>query len=165
LSYDVRSREELKLMCEDDIVIVRRRVQAQAREIGLDTFATAAVTTAVSELSRNTWVHGGGGMAVVEVVEADDGRAGIHVSFRDEGPGIDDVDRVLRGGFSTTRTLGLGVSGSRRLVDEFDIDSTPGHGTLVSITKWTRFLSRAGRPAGTRSPSSTRPRSPPFATR
>ena len=66
-------------------------------------------------------------------------RMGIRVSFRDQGPGISDVDRVLVGGFSTARSLGLGLSGTRRLVDEFSLDSGPGRGTRVVIVKWTRF--------------------------
>ena len=95
-------------------------------------------TTGASELARNAWVHGGGGEARVEEV-ADGLRRGVRLTFRDRGPGIADIERVLAGGFSTIRSLGLGLSGTRRLVDEFEIDSSPGRGTVVVVTKWTRF--------------------------
>jgi serine/threonine-protein kinase RsbT len=136
---EVLSREELPIRNEDDIVLVRRRVRAIASEQKLDSFATAAVTTATSELTRNAWVHGGGGEAVIEQVRGDDGRVGMRVVFRDRGPGIADIARVLRGGFSTARSMGLGLSGSRRLVDELVIESQVGHGTMVMFVKWKPF--------------------------
>lgn len=129
---------ELPITREDDIVLVRRRVRALAGQLELDTFATAAVTTATSELARNVWTHGGGGRAVLEAV-TDERRKGIRVSFIDDGPGISDLDRVMAGGYSTARSLGLGLSGSRRLVDAFDIRSRPGEGTTVTILKWARY--------------------------
>lgn len=129
---------ELPIAREEDIVFVRRKARALAQERGFDAFATAALTTAASELARNVWVHGGGGKAIIE--ELTDGyRTGIRLTFADEGPGIADVDRVMQGGFSTARSLGLGVSGTRRLVEEFDLQTQPGKGTKVIICKWTRF--------------------------
>lgn len=130
----VRS-EDHSIAHESDVVAVRRRVRELARLTGFDAFATAALVTAVSELTRNTWVHGGGGSATIEEIREGD-RAGIRVRFVDRGPGITDLDRALRGGFSTTHTMGLGLSGSRRLVDEFEIETEPGAGTRVVITKW-----------------------------
>jgi serine/threonine-protein kinase RsbT len=131
-------RVELDINVEDDVVLVRRRVKALAQERGFDPFATAAVTTAASELARNVLVHGKGGRAVVEAI-AEGGRRGLRLELRDEGPGIPDIDRALAGGFSTARSLGLGLSGSRRLVDEFHIESTVGAGTVVRVVKWARY--------------------------
>jgi len=117
---------------------VRRRARAVAQAQGFDSFGAAAVTTAASELARNVWVHGQGGAATIEAV-ADDVRRGVRMTFQDAGPGIADVDRVLAGGFSTVRSMGLGLSGTRRLVDDFVLETNPGRGTMVIITKWTRF--------------------------
>src|SRR5262249_11707951 len=105
---------------------------------GFDAFASAAITTATSEIARNAFVHGKGGKATIE--EVNDGiRVGLRVTFEDEGPGIADIDRALAGGFSTARSLGLGLSVSRRLVDEFTIESNPGRGRRVVLVKWTRY--------------------------
>ena len=133
----VLSRETMKIDCEDDVVLVRRKVRDLAHERGFDAFAKAAVTTATSEIVRNVWQHARKGRATVEELERD-GHFGLRVVCNDEGPGIADVARVLVGGFSTGNSLGLGVSGSRRLVDEFLIESTVGRGTVVTLVKWTR---------------------------
>lgn len=132
------SRQEMKVETEDDIILVRRRVRELAEQRRFDAFATAAVTTATSELARNIIVHAGKGVATLEEV-SDGNRTGIRLTFRDEGPGIADVQRVLQGGFSTARSMGLGLSGSRRLVDAFELDSTPGKGTTITVVKWKRF--------------------------
>jgi serine/threonine-protein kinase RsbT len=132
------SRAELAIDSEDDVVVVRRRVKAMAQESGFDAFATAAVTTAASELARNVFTHAGKGMAHLEAVR-EEGRAGLRLEFRDQGPGIADLERALAGGYSTRRSLGLGLSGSRRLVDEFQIESAAGRGTVVVVIKWARF--------------------------
>jgi serine/threonine-protein kinase RsbT len=95
----------------------------------------AAVTTAASELSRNVWVHAQKGLARIAVVR-NGNRVGLALEFVDQGPGIADLNRALAGGFSTANSLGLGLSGTRRLVDEFDIETTPGHGTKIVIRKW-----------------------------
>lgn len=132
------SRQEMKIDTEDDVVLVRRRARELAQKRGFDPFATAAITTATSELTRNVIMHAGRGTALIE--EVDDGqRGGLRLTFRDDGPGIADIDRVMVGGYSTSRSLGLGLSGSKRLVDEFKIESRPGAGTCICITKWTRF--------------------------
>jgi serine/threonine-protein kinase RsbT len=128
----------MPIASEDDVVLVRRKVKQLAQALGFDAFACAAVTTAASEITRNVWVHGGGGRAVIE--EATLGsRRGLHIEFIDQGPGIPDVARVMAGGYSTARSMGLGLSGTKRLVDEFAIDTAPGRGTTVRITKWTRY--------------------------
>lgn len=129
------------LTTESDVVILRRRVRDLAEQHGFDVFATAAITTAASELSRNTVTHGGGGSATIEELERE-GRRGLRLRFTDQGPGIPDIERALTGGFSTRRSLGLGLSGSRRLVDDFDLESTPGVGTEVCVAKFVRFARR-----------------------
>jgi serine/threonine-protein kinase RsbT len=138
MPVNVLQHHVLQISNEDDVVVVRRRVKTLAQEQRFDTFAVAAVTTATSELTRNAWTHGGGGVAVVDVV-SDGARIGLQIQFRDEGPGIADLARVFAGGYSTARSLGLGLSGSRRLVDEFAIASEVGRGTTITITKWKPF--------------------------
>lgn len=134
----VTATHSLRIDSEDDIISVRRRVRDIAEHRKFDSFATAAITTATSELARNALVHGGRGLATVE--EMSDGhRAGIRIVFEDEGPGIADIPRVLAGGYTTARSMGLGLSGSRRLVDEFELESSVGTGTKVTVTKWKRF--------------------------
>ncbi len=132
------SQHALPIRAEDDVVLVRRKVRELADRLGFSSFAAAAITTATSELARNAWVHGGGGDAIVEEVERL-GQRGIRVTFTDEGPGIADLSRAMEGGFSTVRSLGLGLSGSRRLVDEMELDTAPGQGTRVVIVKWKRL--------------------------
>lgn len=133
----VLARQEMKIACEEDVIVIRRTVQALAQQRGFDAFATAAVTTATSELTRNVWVHARGGLAVLEEL-GDGARVGLRVQLRDDGPGIGDLERALRGGYSTAGSLGLGLSGSRRLVDHFAVESAPGKGTVVTIEKWKR---------------------------
>lgn len=134
----VATQHKYSITREDDVVLVRRRVRELAQQRGLDSFATAAITTAASELARNVLTHAHQGHAVIEEVE-NGTRRGIRLVFTDEGPGIRDLERALAGGFSTARSLGLGLSGSRRLVDEFHIDSVVGQGTTVTVVKWARF--------------------------
>jgi serine/threonine-protein kinase RsbT len=114
-------------------------VRDLAQTCRFDAFAASAVTTAASELARNVWNHAGHGIAIVERVTDGDSRFGVRVEFRDDGPGIDDVNRVLAGGFSTKSSMGLGLSGSKRLVDEFAIETSPGRGTRITVVKWARF--------------------------
>jgi serine/threonine-protein kinase RsbT len=137
-AVEVLRRHEMPIETEDDVVLVRRKVKQIAQARGFDAFASAAITTATSEITRNVWVHAGRGSAVIEEI-TDGVHQGVRIEFRDEGPGIADLDRALAGGFSTARSMGLGLSGSKRLVDEFEIDSAPGRGTTVRMTKWTRF--------------------------
>jgi serine/threonine-protein kinase RsbT len=138
MMIQVAATHQLPIACEDDIITVRRRVRDIAELKKFDSFATAAITTATSELARNALVHGGKGNACIEEV-TDGYRLGIRIVFEDRGPGIDDIPRVLAGGYTTARSMGLGLSGSKRLVDDFELDSTPGAGTKVTVTKWKRF--------------------------
>jgi serine/threonine-protein kinase RsbT len=138
IDVQVLRRHELPIVSEDCVVLVRRKVKQLAQGLGFDAFASAAVTTATSEITRNVWVHAGKGRAVIEEI-TDSGRQGLRIEFLDEGPGIPDLPRVMAGGYSTARSMGLGLSGSKRLVDEFAIDTEPGRGTIVRLIKWTRF--------------------------
>ena len=106
-------RLEIAIAREDDVVLVRRTVRRLAEERRFDRFAIAALTTATSELSRNVWMHARGGLAVVEEIE-DGGPVGIRVELSDRGPGIEDIPRALSGGFSSAKSMGLGLSGSKR---------------------------------------------------
>lgn len=96
------------------------------------------LVTATSELARNTLVYGGGGTAFLEVVAATGRRSGVRAVFKDDGPGIEDVDLALTDGWTSGSGLGLGLSGTRRLVDSFEIETEPGRGTTVTVTKWGR---------------------------
>lgn len=128
---------EIRIDKEADIVEVRQRVRELAKESRFDQFAVAALTTAASELSRNVWVHAKKGIARITVLH--NGRkVGLELEFVDQGPGIADLKRALAGGYSTAKSLGLGLSGTRRLVDEFNIDTEPGLGTKIVIRKWKR---------------------------
>jgi serine/threonine-protein kinase RsbT len=135
---EVLRRHEMPIRDEDDVVLVRRKVKQLAQARGFDAFAAAAITTATSEITRNAWVHGGGGRAIIEEV-TDGDRMGLRLELRDEGSGIADLDRALAGGYSTARSMGLGLSGSKRLVDAFEVETAPGRGTIVRMVKWTRF--------------------------
>jgi serine/threonine-protein kinase RsbT len=135
---ELLERYEVTIASEDDVILVRRRVRDLAQACRFSVFASSAVTTATSELARNAWVHAGGGVAIIEKL-ADDRRRGIRVEFKDEGPGIAEFDRAMAGGYSTAKSMGLGLSGSKRLVDEFEIETAPGKGTRVTLTKWTPF--------------------------
>lgn len=131
----------LPIAADDDVVRVRSEVRDLALGVGFDRFSVVAIATAASELARNTWIHGRGGTATVEEVE-EHGLRGLRITFRDSGPGIADIERVLKGGYSTRRSLGLGLSGAQRLVDEFKLDSTVGVGTVVVVAKWAHSACR-----------------------
>lgn len=124
---------------EADLLRVRSTLRAEAREAGLSLTAATKLVTAGSELARNIvrYATHGQGTASIERAECD-GRQGVRARFADAGPGIANVDRAMGDGFSTGGSLGLGLPGSRRLVDEFSIDTAAGHGTTVVITKWNR---------------------------
>jgi serine/threonine-protein kinase RsbT len=130
--------DELPIRTGDDVVRVRQQVRTVAAEIGLSLVDQTKLVTAASELARNTLVHGGGGRARLETVKSPNGRAGIKLHFTDEGPGIPDIGLALTDGWSSGSGLGLGLSGTRRLVDEFELDSKPGAGTRVVVVKWSR---------------------------
>ncbi|WP_109125997.1 anti-sigma regulatory factor [Dyella sp. C11] len=120
---------------EQDVVLSRQAVRKLAIECGLRLVDQTKLVTAVSELARNTVIYGGGGDMDWELVE-DGGRKGVRLVFRDEGPGIPDIKQAMTDGWTSGNGLGLGLTGAKRLVDQFDIQSAPGEGTRVTITKW-----------------------------
>ena len=122
---------------DDDVVRVRQLVRTAAVETKLSLVDQTKLVTAASELARNTLVHGGGGHAEVQQV-THGRRLGIRVVFTDTGPGIPDLDRAFTDGYSTGSGLGLGLSGARRLMDEFDLWTEVGRGTVVTAVKWER---------------------------
>ncbi|MDI9581112.1 MAG: anti-sigma regulatory factor [Actinomycetales bacterium] len=130
-------RQELTIATNGDIVLARRQVRIAAAELGLSLVDQTKVVTVASELARNALVHAGGGRMRVEIVH-NGPRRGLRLTVVDEGPGIEDVEQALTEGFSTANGLGLGLSGSRRLVDEFDLVSAPQQGTRVTVIKWAR---------------------------
>lgn len=127
--------ELLEVRTSNDIVRVRQLVRQWAVEAGFSLVDQTKMVTAASELARNTLEHGGGGTARVESL-ADGFRRGVRLVCEDQGPGIPDVDLALRDGYTSRNGLGLGLGGARRLVNEFGIDSRPGEGTRVTITRW-----------------------------
>ena len=126
---------ELALGSQDDVVMVRQAVRTVAIEIGLSLVDQTKIVTAASELARNTVVHGGGGFARVEIMR-DTGRTGMRLTFEDQGPGIADLEMAMKDGYSSAGGLGLGLGGAKRLSNEFAIESQPGKGTRVTITRW-----------------------------
>jgi serine/threonine-protein kinase RsbT len=131
----VDRKEEKPLRSQDDVVLARQAVRRWAQEIGLGLVDQTKIVTASSELARNALVHGGGGSIRLELIRSDH-RRGLRLTFVDAGPGIPDLGTALRDGFSTGSGLGLGLGGSRRLVDDFDLDSSPDAGTRVTVVKW-----------------------------
>lgn len=130
----VVSSETIPIVSEPDIVVVRRRVRESASQIGLSLVDQTKVVTAASELARNTLIYGGGGSMQLESLNGP--RLGVRLTFQDNGPGIPDIQLALRDGFTTGTGLGLGLGGTKRLVNEFEIESKPGQGTKVTITRW-----------------------------
>jgi serine/threonine-protein kinase RsbT len=134
----VERADELPLKSGEDVVRLRQAVRERAVSAGFSLVDQPTVVTAASELGRNTIQHGGGGRVVISIV-ANGARRGIRLEFLDDGPGIGDIKLALTDGYTTGGGLGLGLSGARRLSDEFDIASEPGKGTRVSIVRWKPF--------------------------
>ena len=118
-----------------EVVSVRHLVRRFAIEQGFTLVEQTKIVTAASELARNMVDYGGGGTMVAETLE-DGIRKGVRLTFEDHGPGIPDIQTALRDGFTTGNGMGLGLGGARRLSNEFDIQSAPGEGTRISITRW-----------------------------
>ncbi|WGL50359.1 anti-sigma regulatory factor [Nocardioides sp. BP30] len=127
----------IEVHADSDVVRVRQSVRDVAMAAKLSLVDQTKLVTAASELARNTLVYGGGGDATVRLLERA-GLIGVQVVFSDEGPGIADVDLALTDGWTSGSGLGLGLSGTRRLVDEFDLDTAAGRGTRVTVVKWRR---------------------------
>lgn len=118
-----------------DIVLVRQAVRAWAIAQGLGIVDQTKIVTAASELARNTVEYGGGGTVRLEALQ-EGARRGLRLTFEDEGPGIPDIALALKDGYTTGGGMGLGLSGSKRLVNEFDLWSEPGKGTRVTVARW-----------------------------
>jgi serine/threonine-protein kinase RsbT len=131
------ARVRLPLRSDEDVVALRRHVRERAVAIALSLVDQTKLVTAASELARNTIKYGGGGEVMLDAME-DGFKRGVGLIFIDNGPGIPDLDQALRDGFTSGGGLGLGLGGSKRLVDEFEIDTRPGEGTAVSVIKWKR---------------------------
>ncbi|MEU3622893.1 ATP-binding protein [Amycolatopsis coloradensis] len=127
---------EHTVRAEEDLLTARHAVRASAVAAGFSIVDQTKIVTAASELVRNAYIHGGGGTMTIAVVRDRFGRSGISLSVRDGGPGIADVEQAMADGFSTGAGLGHGLGGTRRLVDEFTIDTTPGEGTTVTVVRW-----------------------------
>lgn len=128
--------ETLAIATSDDIVRVRQKVRVRSTEVGLSLIDQTKLITAASELARNALDYGKGGHADIETIAEQ--RRGVRVVFRDKGPGIADIQQALTDGYTSGTGLGHGLGGARRLVDDFHIESEPGHGTVVTIARWKR---------------------------
>jgi serine/threonine-protein kinase RsbT len=127
--------DTLPIRRSDDVVSVRQKVRACAVEVGLSLVDQTKIVTAASELARNTLDYGGGGEVTIQRI--DDGiRKGLRLTFEDKGPGIPDIALALKDGYTTGNGLGLGLSGAKRLSNEFELESTVGVGTRVMIARW-----------------------------
>ena len=124
-----------ELRTDIDVAVARRGVRDWAAELGLSMVDLTKVVTAASELARNAVIHGGGGEMCLQVVRERE-RQGLRMMFRDNGPGIPEIDRAMEDGYTTGRGMGLGLPGARRLVNEFALASTPSEGTCVTIIRW-----------------------------
>lgn len=133
---NVRSSGTQGIRIEQDVVLARQTARKLAQECGMRLIDLTKLVTAVSELARNTMVYGGGGDMDWAIVE-DGVRSGLKLTFRDEGPGIPDLKLAMTDGWTSGGGLGLGLTGAKRLVDDFDLDTAPGAGTRVTICKWT----------------------------
>jgi serine/threonine-protein kinase RsbT len=131
----LRRTEKLPVESQDDVVQVRQTVRAWAVELGLSLVEQTKIVTAASELARNTLIHGGGGSVRLEEAVAG-GRHGLRLTFEDRGPGIADLQLALKDGYTTGTGFGLGLPGSKRLMNEFQIVSNVGEGTTVSVVRW-----------------------------
>jgi serine/threonine-protein kinase RsbT len=127
--------EERAIQTAEDVVSIRQAVRHCAVELGFNLVDQTKIVTAASELARNTLQYGGGGQVRIEGIE-EFGRRGLRLTFVDQGPGIPSIELAMKDGYTTGGGLGLGLSGARRLSSDFHIESTPGKGTRVIITRW-----------------------------
>ena len=131
----VEKDETIAVRSSDDVVRVRQAVRARAIEAGFGIVDQTKLVTAASEIARNTVVYGGGGTLRIEIVR-EGTRRGVQLTFSDNGPGIADIATAMTDGYTTGGGLGLGLSGSKRLSNEFSIESAPGKGTTVTLARW-----------------------------
>lgn len=129
------TRDAIELRASEDIVRVRHMVRQRALELRFSLVDQTKIVTAASELARNTLDHGGGGSVRLEIVTQGT-RQGLRLTFEDKGPGIPDIQLAMKDGYTTGGGLGLGLSGAKRLANEFEISSTVGEGTRITIVRW-----------------------------
>jgi serine/threonine-protein kinase RsbT len=127
--------DDLPLRNEHDIVLVRQAVRKMTQQLAFSLVDQTKMVTAASELARNTVVYGGGGILTWEI-HSDGLRKGLRLSFKDEGPGIPDLDLAMTDGWTSGGGMGMGLSGAKRLVNEFEIETAPGAGTRVTVVRW-----------------------------
>ena len=132
----VRSSGSQPIQIEQDVVLARQTARKLAQECGMRLIDLTKMVTAVSELARNTMVYGGGGNMDWQIIE-ENARTGLRLVFRDEGPGIPDPKLAMTDGWTSGGGLGLGLTGAKRLVEEFELETEPGKGTRITITRWT----------------------------
>jgi len=128
-------RETMALQNSNDVVLARQKVRQWATELQFSLVDQTKLVTAASELARNTLDHGKGGSMTIEQTGIG-GRQGLRLIFEDHGPGIPDIEMALKDGFTTGNGMGLGLGGSKRLVNEFSIESAPGKGTRITVARW-----------------------------
>jgi len=133
---NVRSSGTQPIHIEQDVELARQTARKLATECGMRLIDLTKLVTAVSELARNTMVYGGGGEMDWQILD-ENTRTGLRLTFRDEGPGIADVKLAMTDGWTSGNGLGLGLTGAKRLVEEFELETTPGKGTRITITRWT----------------------------
>jgi serine/threonine-protein kinase RsbT len=128
--------KSIALEGDDDIVVARGEVRSLAVALGFNTLDQTRLATVASELARNIIKYARTGRLIVQPTSSPHGRQGLRLIFEDTGPGIADIEAAMRDGYSTSKGLGKGLPGSRRLVDEFSIDSAPGRGTRITVVRW-----------------------------
>lgn len=131
----ILTKEVIPIVREQDVVPLRNRVRELATKIGMNLVNQTKLMTAASELIRNMLKYAKGGKVTLEIVSKN-GLSGVRLEFADEGPGIENIPQAMQDGFSTNKSLGLGLPGTKRLINEFAIKSTVGEGTTVTITHW-----------------------------
>ncbi|PWU12870.1 MAG: anti-sigma regulatory factor [Verrucomicrobia bacterium] len=129
------SQGEIQIATESDILLARRAVREAATQVGFGATDVTRIVTAASELARNTFLYAGRGTMHWTRCELH-GREGLELKFVDKGPGIPDISLALQEGYSTGKGLGMGLPGAKRLMDDMDIQSAPGHGTTITVKKW-----------------------------
>jgi serine/threonine-protein kinase RsbT len=128
-------REVIPLKNSSDIVLARQKVRRWAIDLHFSLVDQTKLVTAASELARNALDHGKGGEMTIETLNSG-ARAGLRLTFEDHGPGIPDIERAMRDGYTSGGGLGLGLGGSKRLVNEFNIESEVGKGTRITVARW-----------------------------
>jgi serine/threonine-protein kinase RsbT len=131
----VMSKESMQIVKEQDVILFRNRVKEFATKIGMSILNQTKLITAASELVRNMLKYASGGVVILEIVSKDR-TTGVKLTFTDQGPGIADIKLAMQDGYSTGKSLGVGLPGAKRLVNEFDIKSEVGKGTTVTIIRW-----------------------------